>query len=89
LAPPFEIVSLRSAGGDGTWLALLLEGEHLGHFRFAYPHTVDAVEQMRALIHDAARSFARDRSALAQFRELESAHDSRRVVVLAARLAAA
>jgi hypothetical protein len=72
LAPRFEIVSLRNADGGPTWRALLLEGEHLGHFRFAAPADASA-DQARALIHQTASTFDAARSAIAQFRELDLA----------------
>jgi hypothetical protein len=69
LAPRFEIVSLRQSQDESTWRALVLEGEHLGHFRFAAEHGATA-DQARAMIHQTALKFDVARSAIAQFQEL-------------------
>lgn len=68
MAPPFDIVSLRNTG-DALWSALLLEGEHLGHFRFAAPVGASEAE-VHSAIHARAEDFARATSALDQFRSL-------------------
>ena len=88
MSPRFEIVSLRDADGGSTWLALLLEGVQLGQFRFASPRPASA-DEMRTLIHEMAGGFDRARSAIAQFRDLEAAHEARRVVHLTPGLAPA
>ena len=88
----FDIVSLREAG-DGYWLALILEGERLGQFRFVTHTPVAGAEQMRASIHALAATFTAGVAALDQFHALEHAQASgdriRRVVDVTAPLAAA
>lgn len=87
----FDIVSLRETE-DGSWLALILEGERLGQFRFiSQPALAEAV--MRDAIHALATTFVPGESALDQLHERERAHASgtriRRVVDVTPPLAAA
>jgi hypothetical protein len=52
-----EIVSLRDSG-DGSWLALVLEGERLAQFRFVTSGPVPTDEQMHDLIQAHAPTIA-------------------------------
>lgn len=92
MAASCEIVSLRPTGDDSVWLALILEGERLGQFRFSARPAGDD-EQMRALIYAQAGRFSRATGVLEQFRALEQPQRDgdriRRVVDVTSPLAAA
>ena len=81
----FEIVSLRHTD-DGSWLALILEGERLAQFRFTHAGVAPADDQMRTLIHAQAPTI----DALRRLEQAQALGDRiRRVIDVTPALAAA